>query len=103
LGALTTGGVVVGGGSGETSGVAFLCIATSSSYVTCTGPWAIQGCVDAKGVFVHDDEDDAPVALAYVMNGGVALFVGFGGISLGIAEIGGGAAGAGVPAFAGVP
>ena len=51
----------------------------------------------------HGDEDDAAVALAYGMTGGAIFLVGLGGISPGIGEVGGGAFGAGVPAFSGVP
>ena len=51
----------------------------------------------------HGDEDDAAVALAYGMTGGATFLVGFGGISPGIGEVGGGAFGAGVPAFSGAP
>ena len=36
---------------------------------------------------LHGEEDDAPVALAYGMTGGITLFVGLGGISLVIGEI----------------
>ena len=88
----------MGGGSGEASGLALLCIALSSSCVTCTGPCAIQGFGAAGGMLLHGEEDDATVALAYGMTGGVTFLVGFGGIG----ETGVGAFGAGVPASAGV-
>ena len=76
---------------------------TSSSYVTCTGPCSIQEFDDPLGVVFHGDEDDAVVALAYGVTGGAIFLEGFGGISPEIGEVGGGALGAGVPAFSGVP
>ena len=89
------------GGAG--GALAASCIALSSACVTGTGPCAIQGFGLSGGVLLHAQENEAPVALAYGMTGGITFLVGLGGISLVIGETGGGAFGAGVPSFLGVP